>query len=86
MNPCPKKIAIRIKGRAYHQLKEQVYNRDNGQCQVCGKWLPMMLVAYLILFTCAHLSHKKSRGSGGDDTPENTEILCFEHHMKKHGW
>lgn len=86
MMGCPKKKRIKLSNGAYRKLKEHVYNRDNGRCQVCGRWLPMMDSGVFNIFTCAHLSHKKSRGSGGNDTPENTEILCFEHHMEKHGW
>ena len=86
MTAYPKPTRIRLSGTKYSKLKKAVYKRDNGKCQVCGIWLPLSDGEVFNVFTCAHLSHIKSRGSGGEDTPENTEILCFKHHMEKHGW
>jgi len=28
--------------------------------------------------------HEKSKGSGGDDIPENVMALCHTHHMERH--
>ena len=87
--PDPKPIRIKLKGKAYTELKRKVYYRDKGRCQgpskipekkKCYKWLPLTENGVFNEFTCAHLSHIKSRGSGGDDTEENTEILCFNCH------
>jgi hypothetical protein len=36
----------------------------------------------------AEPAHIKSRGAGGDDTPENVSPICHGHHMEQHtlGW
>ena len=78
--PDPKPIRIKLKGKAYTELKRKVYYRDKGKCQHCGKFLPLNINGRFDPYFCAHLSHIKSRGSGGDDTEENTEILCFNCH------
>jgi hypothetical protein len=70
---------IRLSGQALEDLRNEVYERDQGRCQWagCGKLLPL----YGSVFTRAHLAHIVSRGAGGSDTAANTRILCPPHHL-----
>ncbi len=43
-------------------------------CQICGRFQEYGL----------HSHHIKSKGSGGDDVPENEITVCFECHIKIH--
>jgi len=43
-------------------------------CQVCGRYQESGL----------HVHHVKSKGSGGDDSPDNLVTLCYECHTKVH--
>jgi len=70
-----------LKGKAYAELKKRVYKRDSGMCQKCYRWLPLTESGVFNVFTCAHLCHIKSKGSGGSDTEENTYIGCFKCHI-----
>jgi 5-methylcytosine-specific restriction endonuclease McrA len=75
----PKHKPIRLKGKALKALRESAYQRDLGRCVKCDKPLPL----YGDIFTRAHLSHIKSRGAGGGDTLENTQIKCYQCHIVK---
>lgn len=70
---------VRLSGDAIERLREMVYRRDGGRCQWrgCGVWLPL----FGSVFNRAHLAHKQGRGAGGSDTPENTYIACYTHHI-----
>lgn len=72
--PYPKQKAIRLKGKELLGLRRQVAERANYRCQGvgCGKYTP---------FSKGHMAHIKSKGSGGDDSLENTEWLCFDCHI-----
>ncbi len=85
--PHPKHKAIRLHGKAYAELKRKVWIRDGGRCVTCNAKVPLKdWDGQFDRFTCAHLSHIKSRGAGGDDTPENTQIKCYSCHIgKEHG-
>lgn len=76
MRPCPKNKTIRLTGRAYTLLRMEVYKRDGRCCVDCHKFLQ---------FEEAHLCHIISKGAGGSDTPENTQIKCADCHIKEHG-
>ena len=87
MNPQPKNKPIRLKGKAYSDLRYAVWLRDGGRCQMCCAYVRLNLPnGGYDVFSCAHLAHIKSRGSGGADTMENTRILCPECHLNRdHG-
>ena len=73
----PKPKRIKLKGKAYSDLRKAVWKLQYRRCANCGKW---------VILEEAHLHHKKTKGSGGDDTAENTEILCWYCHMvDEHG-
>ncbi len=82
-NPDPKKKRIQLKGRAYTELRRKVWEKQAGRCADCGEWVPLKGSS---VFDMAHLAHIKSKGARGDDTEENTRILCyFCHLIKEHG-
>jgi hypothetical protein len=78
----PKNPPIRLKGKAYTNLKWLVFNRANGLCERCFAWAPFNDKKGR---PPGQLCHIKSRGAGGDDTPENTWWGCWECHAKEHG-
>ena len=79
-----KKKPIRLKGKKLHKLYQEVYERDQGLCQVlklengiykkCGKWVEPG--------TPPH--HVVPRSQGGSDTAENLITICNECHYRKH--
>jgi 5-methylcytosine-specific restriction endonuclease McrA len=71
-----KEIPIRLEGKSLEALRDECYERDNGCCQECGKWLPRHGE---VLFR-AHMAHIKGRGRGGSDTIDNVRVLCAMHH------
>lgn len=52
------------------KVKEKVWNRDNQQCVICGKWVPK---------TCAN-AHFIPRSKSGLGIEQNILTLCFECH------
>lgn len=87
LNSQPKKKAVRLKGKAYSAFRKEVYERENGVCQECETYAPLFDVyGQFNEFTCGHVSHIKSRGSGGSDTLDNVKWKCFKcHNIKEHG-
>ena len=65
---------IRLKGKKLRDLHAAAYERDGGLCVECGKWVEPDTPAHHII--------KKSHG--GEDTLENLQMLCMEHHSKHH--
>jgi 5-methylcytosine-specific restriction endonuclease McrA len=52
--------------------RKAIEGAQRVRCQVCGSsWMPQ-------------IHHIKSRGSGGDDVPENLICLCVACHDKAH--
>lgn len=79
----PKKKRIKLTGRAYSNLRKKVWKKQHGLCAECGRWVRLDGDT---VFNTAHLAHIKSRGSGGDDSEENTRILCYRCHiLEEHG-
>lgn len=64
---------VRLFGEDMTLLRRKVFKRDGGACVDCGSryWL--------------QLSHNHPRGSGGDDTEENTAVRCIKCHRKLDG-
>ena len=71
---------VRLYRKAWDALREYVWNRDGRKCKNCltpvdrekGLW------------TSVHPAHYKSKGSGGDDRPENVRSLCIQCHSSEH--
>ena len=75
MNPNPKKPRIKLKKDAYVKLVHEIWESQYRRCGECQKYLQP---------EDAHPHHRKSKGSGGDDSMENIEILCWKCHYEKH--
>lgn len=77
MMQFPKPKRIRLKGKAMEALRVEVFARDKGICQNCGKY---------VSWYNGHLTHIKSRGAGGDDSMENCLWKCPDCHIRiEHG-
>ena len=68
----PKRPRVKLAADAYEQLRQQVLQRDNWQCQNCGR--------------CENLQvhHKRMRSQGGDDSEVNLITLCHYCHANEH--
>lgn len=54
-----------------HKVKQQIYERDNGQCQQCGA-------------PGTQIHHVKFRSQGGRGVYSNGVLLCHSCHRKVH--
>ena len=83
-NPQPKKKRIQVKGRDWEKLRKEAWERQKGRCLDCKKWVPLHGTS---VFDTAHLCHIKSKGSGGNDTPDNLSgMKCYQCHINgEHG-
>lgn len=79
INPQPKKKPIRLRGKEYQEFRKEVHDREHGICAVCG------LPAPLDGFNPGTVFHRKSRGSGGEDSHDNCDWVCLKCHIRKHG-
>jgi len=81
----PKPKTIRLKGSAYTKFRRQVFLHYGGRCQGCGSYFPLYIKIngkqYFDLYECGHVSHKKSRGAGGEDTIKNVLWHCIGCHI-----
>jgi len=62
------------KALAVGKIREQVYKRAEGKCQKCGKQLS---------WESAEMDEIKSKGSGGEVSVENGQLLCHDCHVIK---
>ena len=74
-DPKHKRIALPRDSVEYKKLVQKVFKRDGYRCRYCKKIFPENELA-----PC----HKKSVGSGGDDTEENMFTGCKECHGREH--
>jgi len=82
MNPQPKPKTVRLKGKARKELRERVFEKYEGCCVSCGRYVPLYnQYGYFDLWGCGHMAHKKSIGAGGSDTLENCEWKCSQCHL-----
>lgn len=73
MNPDPKPDKpVKLKGKAYDQLQQDVLDRDRNICRICKEW------------TDAPPHHVVPRSQGGSDSIENLITCCTECHMAIH--
>jgi 5-methylcytosine-specific restriction endonuclease McrA len=63
---------LKLPSADYQLLRNQVLERDGWRCQLCGTSNRL------------EVHHIKSRGSLGDDTPQNLITLCAECHGTFH--
>jgi len=68
-----KKQKVKLKGKAWDNQKQKVYDRDNHTCQLCGR--------DVVVCECHHAIF---RSQGGDDSMENLITLCFSCHHAIH--
>jgi hypothetical protein len=71
MTPNPKKKRIELSGHDYALLRKRIYWNQMGRCYKCHRQFP---------FNEWSLHHKVSVGAGGDDSEENCDGYCVEHH------
>jgi 5-methylcytosine-specific restriction endonuclease McrA len=82
-NPDPKLKRIKLNKKQWSELRNLVWELQHGLCADCGQYVPLDGDT---IFNTAHLCHVKSKGSGGDDSRENTRICCFKCHiLGEHG-
>ena len=76
-SPDPKKKRERLKRNsvAWRNRVSELYERENGICQLTGKWLDRCE---------ASPHHTIPVGSGGGDDLSNLMLLSQEAHMKVH--
>jgi len=79
IHPDPKVKTIRLKGKALHDLYEEVRQRDGELCIACGKWVEPGNPPH----------HIEPRGTGGQDVLENLVTVCSDpecfHYQYHHG-
>lgn len=57
------------------KLKEEIMNRDNYTCQICGKYMPDTVGL--------HIDHIIPISRGGKSVPSNLQVLCSKCNGKK---
>jgi hypothetical protein len=76
-NPVPKVKAISLKGKALHDLYEEVRQMDRESCIACGEWVQEGESPH-------HIDHK-----AGGDIKENLVTVCNDpecfHYQYHHG-
>jgi 5-methylcytosine-specific restriction endonuclease McrA len=68
----PKRPALRLDLNRYLQLRQQVLERDNWRCQVCGSRRNLQI------------HHKQLRSQQGSDDECNLITLCASCHKALH--
>lgn len=53
-------------------IRQQVYDRAQGECERCGKRLSWKQM---------HMDEKVSRGEGGEISLDNSWVLCYDCHL-----
>jgi len=62
----------RTRGRAWMEIRKQVFTRDQGACAVCGR-----------VSLSNEVDHEIALMHGGTDDLSNLRLLCQEHHREK---
>ena len=75
VKPHQKKKRIKLSKDAYVKLVHEIWESQYRRCRVCQKYLQP---------EDAHPHHRKTKGSGGDDSKSYIIILCVDCHYKKH--
>jgi hypothetical protein len=61
----------------------QVWERDKGLCQRCGKWVALEQRGVAFGWS---VQHRKHRSRGGDNRMSNLIVLCGSGTTLCHGW
>jgi 5-methylcytosine-specific restriction endonuclease McrA len=69
VKPQPKNKAIRLSTRKLKLVKDEVWSRDRGICQICHEYCVVPEYHHVIF-----------RSQGGGDTLDNLLTLCWKHH------
>ena len=69
-------VAMRPRKRSVKFSRENVYTRDHGRCQYCGKKVPRMEATY---------DHVVPRKLGGETRWDNVVIACISCNQRKGG-
>ena len=86
VNAHPKQRTVRLKGKAYTKFRLEVAIHAIYTCDDCFCYAPELDInGKFDKFTCGHVAHIKSRGSGGGDTLDNVKWKCWDCHTKEHG-
>ncbi|RPD90504.1 HNH endonuclease [Neisseria weixii] len=70
----PKTSFKRIRGRAWMNIREQVFVRDGYKCQCCG---------HVVASHQAECDHIVALADGGNDELSNLQTLCIDCHAEK---
>ena len=73
-DPKPPRKKLLRSSIAWRNLVTELYERDNHECQGCGKWLNRN--------EANPHHHPKTRGAGAGDTLEELTLLCSSCHVK----
>lgn len=73
-----------LSGKDYTSLRNRVYLRDRGRCQVCGIRTCIEQTGRDDDMHLAHLIPRRMGGGSRDDTMENTVTKCAACHRKEH--
>ena len=73
IRPDPKKRRKKLSKDEYVKLKHKIWEKQGRRCNRCRNPLTPEYCQF---------NHIKTRGSGGDDSEENGEIVCWECHHK----
>ena len=72
----PRRFNLNTRGgrKAWLRLKDEVWSRDRGVCQLCDRTA-----------TVPEYHHAVFRSQGGEDRLNNVILLCFDCHHTIHG-
>ena len=68
INTIPKTKRIKLSQKKYNKLKEEVFERDDCKCVLCGK-------------QATDMHHVIFKSHGGDDSKRNCVALCTDCHI-----
>jgi len=66
------KATVRLHGKHYCELREEVLQRDGWRCQLCGSVMNLTV------------HHQRYRSRSGEDLEQNLITLCSECHAALH--
>ena len=88
MNPCPKHIPLRLKGKAKTEFRRKVAERAGERCEAinpdgsrCNAHAPRLIYGVFDVFNCGHVCHIRRRNIGGD-VLSNVYWGCYHCHIE----
>lgn len=64
---------VKLKGKKLEQLNQDIFDRDNSRCVVCGHFV-----------SSAEKFHHEPCGTKKSDEVEKGVVLCMECHFERH--